>query len=265
MIGVSLSLPLLSGNPACEAEKELLDEVGSTEALLRCLKEHGCGSVELRSIVPDTEAELAGQCIRAVSDAGLSRTIHGQLSDLDAETFFRPMLPAFSDEPLVITVHSLVTREETIAKLIEYHEYAEKHGLSCRFALENNRIKKGGSSVNTAEGVAETVAELDFMGTCFDFGHRYSDLMNFPEQTVLLPCEAFLKRAIHTHIHGYGTRTHFPLNIGKLPLHDYVSALKNAGYTGRYNLELEPNRYYGQCNILESYLQSLKILTEEVR
>ena len=268
MIGVSLSLPVLTGKPADEAEKELLNETKSTNAFLCFLRDHGAGSIELRPVQPDTEPSVTKQCIRAIAKAGLTCTVHGLLSDKNAEAFFLPILPAFSccgDSPLVITVHSLATREATAEKLIEYHKYAEKHDLSCAFALENNRIKLHSSFINTAEGVAQTVAELPFMGTCFDFGHRMSDLTNYPEQTTLMPCEDFLKRAIHTHIHGYGERTHYPLDGHNVPLHEYVTALKNAGYAGRYNLELEPGRYFGKYNILSSYRMSLETLAGELK
>ena len=75
MIGTSLPLGVLTQNPACEADKRLLDDYGGIRALLAAFREMGVGAVELRSVKAHADAETLAACARAVLDAGLSMTI----------------------------------------------------------------------------------------------------------------------------------------------------------------------------------------------
>jgi sugar phosphate isomerase/epimerase len=115
------------------------------------------------------------------------------------------------------------------------------------FALENNRVHSNESSIVTCEGVLSIVEEINLpnVGICWDFGHTYSNYVNFPEVAELTYPEPFIKRVVHTHIHAYEGRTHFPF-MGKaaLPLDQYCNQLVQVEYKGIYNLELDIERFY---------------------
>ena len=70
MIGTSLPLGVLTQNPACEADKRLLDDYGGIRALLTAFREMDVGAVELRSVKAHADAETLAACARAVLDAG---------------------------------------------------------------------------------------------------------------------------------------------------------------------------------------------------
>ena len=84
MIGTSLPLGVLTQNPACEADKRLLDDYGGIRALLAAFREMGVGAVELRSVKAHADAETLAACARAVLDADLAVTIHAALDELPA-------------------------------------------------------------------------------------------------------------------------------------------------------------------------------------
>ena len=64
MIGTSLPLGVLTQNPACEADKRLLDDYGGIRALLAAFREMGVGAVELRSVKAHADAETLAACAR---------------------------------------------------------------------------------------------------------------------------------------------------------------------------------------------------------
>ena len=98
-------------------------------------------------------------------------------------------------------------------------------------------------------------------GICFDFGHTFWNVehhMLDPE-----PPAEFLQRTIHTHIHDIGTNgTHYPLNVGTVPLAKYVGMLKEAGYSGVYNLELGCHRFAEEYEIPDAFFSSVDILKQ---
>ena len=151
-----------------------------------------------------------------------------------------------------VTVHSARTGSETLDRAATIRllrllaDYAGRRGINVSLALENNRIHASGLSIVQCGGVYSTVREVNRpnVGTCFDFGHLYSNFLTYPEVTPFLPPDGFLRRAVQTHIHGVKGITHFPLLEGALPLEDYLRHLRAAGYRGIYNLELESGRFW---------------------
>ena len=141
-------------------------------------------------------------------------------------------------------------------------DYACERGLNVVFALENNRIHRSGLSIMDCHGVEATVREADRsnVGVCFDFGHLYSNFLAFPECTPFLPSEWFLKRAVHTHIHGVANTTHYPPTEDNLPLGDYLRHLIAAGYRGVFNLELECGRYWRDIDPREGHEMAVRTL-----
>ncbi len=261
-IGVSLS-PALLLDQAKDAEKMLLAEYGGLKPLLDWLARTGVISVELRSVGADF---LPGQLLaisRQLQEHSLDLTVHGALAEavLDevaAERFFRPyqqLLAKRGKKPLLIVLHALRdTAKMTVASLQGLVAYAEKNALAIQLALENSREKQGTLVGASCREIADIVKKtgLAQVGTCWDFGHFYYNVLNETTEGKALghdsravPGVDFLTRAIHTHIHGLvaGT-THFPLEPGiNLPLARYLAALEKAGYQGLYNLELGFERF----------------------
>ncbi|MDB5085353.1 MAG: sugar phosphate isomerase/epimerase, partial [Bacilli bacterium] len=124
---------------------------------------------------------------------------------------------------------------------------------------------------DTCAGVLQMIDEINspFVGITWDMGHYYSNLVSAgyvpalqDEQLDPLPPLSFLDKTIHTHIHGLGEQgTHCPLTHHEsLPLESYVRALKDSGYTGIYNLELQFNRFPDQNQLVEDALSSIERL-----
>ena len=270
MIGTSLPLGVLTDNPNQEADKRLLDAYGGSRALLRAFRELGVGAVELRAVRPDTPPSVTEACARAVLDAGLALTVHATLAELSAEAFFAEVAPALAllpgDHPTVpLTVHSARTGSETLDRaatirlLRLWADYADRKGLNVVLALENNRVHANGLSIVQCGGVYSTVREVDRpnVGTCFDFGHLYSNFLTYPACTPFLPPDGFLLMAVQTHIHGVKGITHFPLLEDALPLEDYLRHLRAAGYRGIYNLELESGRFWREVEPRDGFELSI--------
>lgn len=273
MIGTSLPLGVLTQNPVCEADKRLLDDYGGIKALLSAFRALGVRSIELRSVKAHADAKALADCAHAVLDAGLHMTIHAALDDLPAEVFFENLRPALellpADHPVVpLTVHSMKTGDEmrdraaTVRLLSAWGRFAAERCFPVRLALENNRIHESGLSIVDCGGVISTVREvgLENVGVCFDFGHLYSNFVSYPECTPYLPDDAFLRAAIHTHIHALAHTTHYPLTAGKLPLEAYIQNLKRCGYRGVYNLELECGRFWQEVDPRAAFEGSIAAL-----
>ncbi|MBQ8955000.1 MAG: sugar phosphate isomerase/epimerase, partial [Clostridia bacterium] len=164
-----------------------------------------------------------------------------------------------------LTVHSARTGSETLDRaaticlLGQWADYAERERLNVTLALENNRIHSSGLSIVECDGVIATVREVNRpnVGTCFDFGHLYSNFLTYPECTPFLPPDGFLQAALQTHIHGVKGITHYPLLEGSLPLEDYLRHLRAAGYRGIYNLELESGRFWREIEPREGFELSI--------
>ena len=265
-IGVSLPPAFLCGLPSSSQQSHML--IGGVQSFLAHLRAAGCTHIELRAVRGGTPEEIVTGSLRAVSEVGLSLTVHGALSDEPAEVFWQRLSPLLARQSgLCVTVHSASTREETIRRLLRLGEYAALHHPGARLALENNRSKKG-DTIDLVEcaGVYETVcaADLSNIGICWDFGHFYWDHLAHPSLLPdSLPPAGFLERAIHTHIHSvFSDTTHFPLTMGALPLKEYVAALMTHGYNGVYNLEPEPERWAEDVDAAEAIIRSVGLLKE---
>ena len=273
MIGISLPPGVLTDNPIQPADKCLLDACGGSAGVLQTFKEQGVGAVEIRSLRPDTPGEVTRACARAVAQANLRLTIHATLADMPAVDFFTYLMPALEiglrdDALMPLTVHMLRSGSETLdaantaRTLNALADYIDQKGLRVVIALENNRIHGPGLSIVQCDGVYSVVREVGrpAVGTCFDFGHLYSNFLTYPAWTQFLPPEGFLSRAVQTHIHGVTEITHWPLTGDNLPLEDYLRCLKAAGYRGIYNLELESGRFWRSIDPRAGFEMSIRRL-----
>ncbi len=260
MIGMSIAPRAFDPNAAKPHEIKLAEEFGGMDALLRTLKELGATHIELRTVSPNADGEAMLAVARRIWAAGLKITVHGSLPETIGrfETVYPSLLPIFREAKACqdfvnVTVHAYSSEDDTdVAKfaadtnriLTLWAEDAER--LGYRLALENNRSKEDYDPGNSCEGVLEMLSDrADLVGTCFDFGHYYYNMLYNDDTPDKMPPETFLNRAFHTHIHGLnGEKTHFPLVEGSvMPLERYVTALKKAGYAGVYNLEINVERF----------------------
>lgn len=263
-IGVSLSPSFLCGEASSLHQKNMLKD--GLPSFLTRLRKAGCTHIELRAVRRNTPPETVTGAVRAAQEADFFLTVHGILADEPAELFWSRFLPVLdAQKNLCVTVHSVSSREETLRLLRRMGDYALFHHPGAQLALENNRSKKG-DNIDLVEcaGVGNTVKEvaLSNIGTCWDFGHFYWDHLTHPNLlSDPLPPEAFLKRAVHTHIHSVcSDTTHFPLTMGKLPLKTFIHALKKTGYSGVYNLEPEPERWDESTDAAEEIIRSVELL-----
>ena len=240
-IGVSLPMRWLTagGKP-----------YGDRDAFLDALCAHGVSSCELRALRPDTPPEAVTAAAALLSSHGLSFTIHGtaRTAESAASDVLAPLaalLPTLTS-PVTVTIHPVVGNNA--AMLQSLTERIAQDSLPLRIALENNRLLPDKSDGDSARLVSDALALSggnEPVGACFDFGHYFYYFSKFfPDSAPQPPHGDFLRRCIHTHIHAMENgRTHFPLDTGKLPLGRYLAALHDAGYTGVYNLEPEPERW----------------------
>lgn len=269
-IGVSLAPALLCGHAASARQQALLDASGGADGWLRRLTGTGVSHIELRTIRQKTDpADIQGAA-RAVFAAGMSVTAHGVLADEPAEVFWARFRPLLDEQPaLCITVHSTVDQPTTLILLDRMARYGREYYPAARLALENNRVKKNDFDLVECAGVLSTLERLNApnVGACWDFGHLYWDHLTYPgELPSPMPPQGFVGRAIHTHIHSvYEGTTHFPVSVGELPLKAYVRALREAGFEGVYNLELEPERWPDAMDTVEGYLRSIETLIKTLK
>lgn len=277
MIGTSLPLGVLAQEPNCEADALLLKQYGGIRALLAAFRALGVGAIELRSVQAHADAQLLSVCAQTVLDAGLALTVHAALDDMPADMFFENLYPALEKLPrghyvVPLTLHSIHTGHEmqdraaTVRLLTAWSRFAQDKALPVCLALENNRIHRSGRSLVDCSGVMDSVRAVgsECVGVCFDFGHLYSNYVNYPECTPFLPDDDFLRAAVHTHIHALTHTTHYPLNTGRLPLEEYISVLRRCGYSGIYNLELEGNRFWREIDPRTAFEASITALRDSL-
>ena len=257
MIGVSLPFDWLSTG-------EGLPE--SRENVLLALKAEGVRSIELRTVRYHHTAADVKRVAQLLWDYGFCISLHGDVkTEENAITnLFCPLEELLKDlrQPSVnITVHPIAG--DNVKMLSSIADYIEKHNLPVTVALENNRLmpdKTEGDSVAYVLDVVKKVNRAG-IGICWDMGHyMYWWKKNHGNEPVCLPDEAFLKRVIHTHIHGLSAlKTHFPLDSHALPLKEFLDGLCFE-YFGLYNLELEYNRFKDIRPLIPSLIGSVKEL-----
>ena len=258
MIGVSLPLDWLA------------DQQADTKAILLFLKEHGVGSIELRTVRPYHAPQVALQAARLAWENGFQITVHGSVSALKsavADVFapLQALLPVLQQEKLNITIHPIVG--DNAAMLTALSDHILENKLPVTISLENNRLLPDKTQGDSTKLVLEAVktANRDNVGICFDMGHyAYYVKKNHPDAPDLLPEEEFWKYVTHTHIHAMNElRTHFPLDGNELPLARFLDKL-SCGYFGVYNLELDFPRILPQWEPLPALANSIPYLQKQL-
>lgn len=257
------------------------------------LKGHGVNSIEIRKLARSLEKkdyEAINRSVQMIWDMGFTITVHGDTEgEFNSGETFLEVYPTMAyilenyrdyQEYLTMTLHALQSdcatglgtaelEEQTLIMLRDWIRFIEVEQLPIRFALENNRKKDSKADPgNSCENVLKMVEEIDspHLGICWDMGHYYANVASSNDAIVAdekLPSEEFLRRVIHTHIHGTGKngRTHFPIvESNHLAVEAYLAALGQCGYKGTYNLELSFKRYEVKMPVVEKVLASIEKL-----
>lgn len=279
-IGISLPADYPEGGDSAGA-RIFTELLGPFEQALPVLLDAGVESVELRTIRPGMDMRGVGGFVRLMASRGIPITLHGTLPDEGSRADDESAFPLWSvaDDILasqgqcVVTLHSRFARDQsrtdadlmdqTVADLGVLAEETERRGGVFRYALEINKVKSRVDPSFVWDNVADMVSRIDspLVGICWDYGHAcYNHLMGkIPEE----PPREFLDRVIHTHIHDLGpaNMTHWPLTEGVVPVGKFCRRLFHNGYSGVFNLELEPQRYANEAGIKERILESIRILS----
>jgi sugar phosphate isomerase/epimerase len=279
-IGLSLPLDYLIGAEISGNAKYFFEAFGKPCDCLAELKDHGIGSIELK-FGSDTLPNSLLTAARSIIRSGMYITLHGYLPNNTAGTLFGdiyPMLlPAIDflknqQEEIVMTLHGHAAPCASNAALIEsttrtLKGLIESVGIcnyTVKLAVEINRFHRNRIKTydTTYEGILKVTQHLtdSEIGFCWDMGHTQSSfLQNMLPAT---PPFEFVRKVIHTHVHGLSPRgtTHWPLTKSTAHIASGVRQLKSCGYNGIYNLELYPMRWDAENIVRDEILTSIHCL-----
>ena len=274
MFGVSLRIDVLQEKPWDAVHAELLEKFSGLDGLLSVLKKEGAESIELRAVFPELDPALVLKMAERVWENDMQITVHGQINSEETavEDVLNPLsllLENMKQDSLTVTVHAVKNKDfpeietspvPTINALKKIADAIKD--LPIAIALENNRKKKDDDPGNCTEKVLEIVKAVDNekIKVCWDMGHHYYNCKAFTDNEFALPSGEFLKRVVHTHIHGLvNNTTHYELNETNLPLELYLNAM-DENYGGVLNLELTPNFWAERMDVYSGFELSIKTL-----
>lgn len=257
MIGVSISTKwLIDGGSIPTPATKFLPE----------LYNHGVRSLELRDIKPGFDPDRIYTSANILWDFGFNVTLHARANSVETavEDVFAPLrkvLKHMRQEKVVVVIHPVVGDNSSM--LIALSDHIKQNDYPVVIALENNRLLPDKTEGDSTEFVLEAVTKANRknIGICFDMGHyAYYLKKNHPDNLMQLPSPEFLKKVVHTHIHGMnGLRTHFPLDQFELNLSHYLKSL-SFNYYGVYNIELSFGRFKELRTPEDSILGSVETL-----
>lgn len=259
MIGVSISTKwLIDGGSIPTPATQFLPE----------LYNHGVRSLELRDIKPGFDPERVYTSANILWDFGFNVTLHARASSVETavEDVFGPLrkvLKHMRQQNIIVVIHPVVGDNSVMLTALADH--IDQNNYPVVIALENNRLLPDKTEGDSTELVLEAVTKANRknIGICFDMGHYgYYLKKNHPNDLMRLPSPEFLKKTVHTHIHGMnGLRTHFPLDQFELNLTHYLQNL-SFNYYGVYNIELSFGRFKELRTPEDSIIGSVETLTK---
>lgn len=215
------------------------------DTLFGYLKNKNVQSVELRSVRPSHESEQVKNACDLLWANGFNVTVHSRVNSLEScisDIFdnLESTLLNLKQEFLIITIHPI--DDDNALMLTMLSEHITNNGYKAKIALENNRLLPNGDEGDSTALVADAVmrAGKENVGICFDMGHlAYFVKKNCDDDSDYKINPEFLKRVIHTHIHGTsGLTTHYPMSDEDVRTSSFMNALSH-GYLGVYNIELD--------------------------
>ncbi len=251
MVGISLSLSAFEKERPEGVWGKIRDVYKTPEDLLRRLYRTGVRSVELRTVKKDTPPETVRHDFEMCRAFGMNVTVHGNLhrASTAVEDIFRPLellLREKTADCLKITVHELLSPDETAEALLLLSDRAAKEDCKITVCLENGRLNPDKTMGETSARILDIVKKVDRENVkiTWDFGHMWFAVKaNGLGGREYLPDKEFIRRTAHTHIHGLRTsdgRTHFPPTAENVPLGEWMGALS---FNEVYNFEPEPERW----------------------
>ena len=275
-IGVSIPWDYLSDKIIIKESKVLKDTYGKADSFLKFLKDLNITHIELRHRKAEMSEDDMEIVFKILYDFKFKISIHGDTPPQGNIWTVKKVFPwldsynkifSHSDDFVIITLHpftgseSISTyREQTINFIKRLDNFITEDNLPIKLALENQRSKKindPGKSFLEIEGIWQEI-DRNNVGICWDMGHCYAketigDVANYLiDNSIypLFPHNKFTDAVIHTHIHDLGPdgRTHWIFKENRVPLAKNISQLKDAGYSGIYNLELSFDRFASECN-----------------
>lgn len=279
-IGFSLPATYLAGVPE-NKEDDLWHQIyGPAKNALAHLKAMGVTSIEPNKMNSGTKPECLLEAVKVVTDQGLQLTIHGWLAEKprlpDAIKAVGLALQASQSEGVPLVFHGYnvgecpreKVLEQTTSQLIRYSGLIKEYGLPFIPVLEICRVTELGPVGTTYEEILHLVAQItsDDIGICWDLGHTHANY-NI-EKDLPYPTDDFISKVAHTHVHAVGAsgRTHFPIDLQNGYIATGLKKLRQAGYSGVYNLELYPVRWnlpIAECRtLLDVSISNLVALME---
>lgn len=268
MLGVSLPFPSLADG------KDL-----GAEPFLEQLAETGVQNAEIRTVFAQADPETVYAAAKNVWRRGMRISVH--TAPRSAETAvrdvfgpLRAVLKAEKQPQILLVLHPVKGDDllsENLKMLDALTGEIRRSACPVKLALENNRLLPDRTPGDSAGLVLQAIrgGDPEYAGLCFDFGHFAWVTRAWEQPAPVLPPKDFTSRVIHTHIHALAGpdrayTTHFPLQLGALPLKAYIQCL-GASYTGAYHLELEAERFSALMAGKEAILGSLAVLKNALR
>lgn len=273
-LGFSIYADVLLAKNLSDHESPWQESLGTSSEMLGLLKNNGFTSIELKLPVNCPMLEL-----KRVLETITSFSFHapGSLRNPDNMPAFTRYITDIGNlvnshfcQTSNFMVHGLscyhLTKGETLSHTVHFLEelLETTAALDIDFAVEllrdvplNGKVR-GGTSFSEILQIVNTINNRR-LEICWDFGHSFFQSERGVQQA--LPPTEFLQKTSHTHIHDYANNvTHLPLGHGKLPFKDYLKALNSAGFSGVFNLELNPSRIVDPENFKTYILESVDYL-----
>lgn len=277
-IGFSLYTDLLQENAHWKRKREWSLNFTSTEDILKCLRREGVSSVELKLPAAISSRDLIA-FLKKLIDYGFQYTFHAPVGIEYPEQFaaFSGQLVSIAGiseqefgRSTIFVMHGLARASCSKLFLLECTQeflrrtQAVLANTNFRLILEVLRESGDMGKIRTGTSYHEILEllehpELEKVGICWDFGHTFAQAEHGIHSRI--PPEAFLARVKHTHVHDYKNEiTHIPLGNGALPYQDYIQCLVRRGFTGIFNLELNPGRIHDPENFKNYIIQSIRLI-----
>lgn len=195
-LGISLPIGFLAGVPNSLEDNVFVSHFHDPESCLEILKEHNVYSVEIRSILANTETTTAILAVERVLKADMKLTIHGYLpTNVKGDQINEKCLNLWrvieiikgNGNSSVITVHPYHSSNGSIGQVIDFNIHLVKNLIRnieineypVKIALEINRAKGFIDPSYTYHNLLKIWEGVNnfSVGFCWDFGHSYWNVL----------------------------------------------------------------------------------------
>lgn len=287
-IGFSLQLDDVLDTGTDVVESDFFKSVGEPMAFLSELRRNGVRSIELQHVVPGLSDDTILAAMQRIYVAGTHFTCLSSLPggekraskaasvafDAPPLSELRMFLNALGASPVMVvrsynfpeaSYEELATA--TVKGLRALIGNLKQHVLPFRVALEISRYRDTDIPGSSYEGLLEMGSHFsdEELGFCWDMGNTQASFLS--KKLSETPPPEFVNRVIHTHIHDISPAgdTHQALRAPASYLEACIGCLKSNDYTGIYNLELYPDRWEPDVDVMKAIFFSVERLGEILR